>query len=193
MQMNFLQFLEQDSMYIAYTAVVLYDLDQKKLIKQFEAEIPQGWQIKGDHMTINLGSAEEGPAASLLNQSVELTVKAIARNNKVLAVAVDSKVPSLNKQKHITLAIAPEGKAQDSNELVRWQPISTLVVRGVIREVKKEGQPKIRIALPPKPKAPNDPHEFVQSLGNKPINVIQMALRGKFPNLSAQEIEKLIN
>jgi Fungal tRNA ligase phosphodiesterase domain len=124
---------------VGYTAVLLDEASVAQLISHFH--IPQGWSILCHHMTINMGEAIKGPASHLVGQNATLTVKAVAQNDKVMAVAVDSLVPSQNPVKHITIAVnrAGGGKPVMSNQLTGWTPIQHFQINGVVAEVAHGG------------------------------------------------------
>jgi hypothetical protein len=196
--MNFYQMyslLEELSrpIYVSYTGIVLDNDTGRNLIQRFSNDIPGNWKTIDDpHMTINMGEATKGPAAHLVGQQAEITIKSLGKSEKVIALGVDTSIPSENQQKHITLAVSPDGKAQDSNQITNWEPIPLIRLKGIIREVEKEGEcPKIKDTRPPTPPAPNDPQEFARSLQGKPQHIVRLALKGKFPQLDDQDVEKL--
>jgi hypothetical protein len=79
-------------------------------------------------MTINMGGPENGPANGMLGSRGELWVTAIGIDNRVLAVAVETEIPSKNAQKHVTIAVNRRdgGKPVHSNELDFVYPDSDL-------------------------------------------------------------------
>jgi hypothetical protein len=85
-------------------------------------------------MTINMG---ESQYPELIGREFELTVTDIARSDKVIAVGVETELPSRNKKKHITIAINSSngGKAKLSNELTDWKTITPFKVSGTVQEV----------------------------------------------------------
>jgi hypothetical protein len=117
-----------------YTALVL-DENSVNLLKHYN--IPQGWSVKCHHMTCNMGKADNGPAAMFLGQEHDLVVTHIAQDEYVIAVAVETQVPSGNKQKHITLAVNERagGKAKMSNDLKNWIETERLTLHGKVMEV----------------------------------------------------------
>lgn len=179
--------------FVSYTAVVLYELDKRRLLNQFQDLIPPDWDRKADHMTINIGEAKAGPAAHLVGKPATVEVRAFAINELVCAVRVESEVPSQNTLKHITLAINPNGgSSKDSNQLKNWKPVEPFKVRGVVKEVEQVGEvPKIRVHTPQSTPAPNNPTEFVRHMRSedKPLDVIRRAMKGKFPGMTDDEIE----
>jgi len=121
---------------MTYTALVLDEESHAKLIAQFVA--PSDWQTIAHHMTINLGNAEAGPAAHLVGQKFMFAATTVAQDERVIAVGVESIVPSNNKIKHITVAVNVNGggKAKHSNELTNWTAlVQPLVLRGVVQVV----------------------------------------------------------
>ena len=121
-----------------YTALVLDAESRQRLVKYFHPVVPLDWERVCHHMTINLGSAESGPAADLVGQQFEVVAKTFAEDNRVVAVGVESPVPSKNAIKHITVAVNVNGggKAKHSNELTNWTPlVQPLVLRGVVQVV----------------------------------------------------------
>lgn len=122
-----------------YTALVLDKESKERLVRRFAHLIPANWDIIAHHMTINMGPISKGPAdPSLLGQTAELTVVAVAADDKVMAVEVTSDVPSKNAKKHITLAVNREGggKPVMSNNLSNWEALpEQLDLYGTIGEV----------------------------------------------------------
>lgn len=124
---------------MSYTAIVLDSTSKKILLEFFQSTIPADWEKVCHHMTINLGTAECGPASDLVGQQFEIVVRTVAHDNRVIAVGVLSKCPSNNEIKHITVAVNVNGggKAKHSNELTNWIPLNQqIVLRGVVQVVK---------------------------------------------------------
>ena len=121
-----------------YTAIVLDEESHQKLVRKFIHLIPKEWKIYAHHMTINLGPIEKGPVEkSLLNTEAMLTVTSIAGDNLVMAVGVETVIPSANKIKHITLAVNLNagGKPFLSNKLANWAYVDNFDLWGKITEV----------------------------------------------------------
>ena len=108
---------------ISYSAVVLDENSKKRLINRFKSMIPEGWEIIGDHMTINLGEIDP-EYQKYLGLPVRLAVEDIAMDDKVIAVGV-SGFKTNNSKAHITLAVnrANGGKPMMSNNLRNWERI----------------------------------------------------------------------
>ena len=122
---------------VSYTAVVLSPAEQKRLVEQYRHLIPADWETVGHHMTINMGPAANGPAASLVGEHFAMTIKTFASDNRVMAVGVETDAPSTNATKHITLAVNRKGggKPFHSNQLIKWESISPFEVHGSVQEV----------------------------------------------------------
>lgn len=123
-----------------YTALVLDELSRNILMAHFNDQIPIDWDVKCHHMTINLNSAETGPASAIVGQEFELIVMSLGKNDKVMAVGVNTTVPSTNLVKHITLAVNTRqgGKPKDSNLIANWAslpPVLNLKLKGTIAEL----------------------------------------------------------
>jgi len=124
---------------IAYTGVVSQNTIKSgteqpwdELLGKFD--IPDGWTVYGSHMTINQGPSKD---SSILNESVQLTVKALGTAKGVMAVLVDSPKQSENKHSHITIATAPEVFPKKSNEITDWKPITPFTLLGTVAEVSR--------------------------------------------------------
>jgi Fungal tRNA ligase phosphodiesterase domain len=121
-----------------YTALVLDEKSHNKLVSILNSSIPNGWTIFAHHMTCNLGKPESGPANDYVGKTCEVTVVSAAADNKVFAVGVESDVPSVNKRKHITVAVnsSQGGKPKMSNDLKSWVTLHPpLVLTGIVKEV----------------------------------------------------------
>jgi hypothetical protein len=124
-----------------YTAVVLDNVSKAKLLRELIYRIPKDWKIYAHHMTINMGPLHKGPAANdyTVGDEVSMDVVSFAQNDLVLAVKVESDIPSKNDIKHITVAVNVDdgGKPRMSNDLTEWQPIDrALVLFGKVEEVR---------------------------------------------------------
>jgi hypothetical protein len=120
---------------VSYTALILDEGSHKKLVDSID--IPENWEVVAHHMTINMGSPDKGPVEGLVGQEAPLTVNTQAQDDLVLAVGVESPIPSNNEIKHITVAVNREagGKPFFSNKLTDWQSISPITLKGVVTHV----------------------------------------------------------
>lgn len=178
--------------YVSYTGVILPPDQQQILLQKFQKIIPQGWKPIAHHMTINLKTADTGPAADLLGQTATLIVNSYGMSDTALAAGVETDIPSKNPIKHITIALAPDGRAAQSNEIEKWQPIHPFKLIGKIEEVEEIGEaPQPRIIKPQSEAAPNDPKDFVKYLQRKgtPRHAFRAALAGKFPGIFFSDAE----
>jgi hypothetical protein len=121
---------------MSYTALVLDNPSHQLLLSKFP-NIPADWTKYAHHMTINMGPAASGPAASMVGQQGVVKVVSFAQDERVLAVGVESLVPSKNAQKHITVAVNRNagGKPFHSNELGNWTTMPSFELRGIILEL----------------------------------------------------------
>lgn len=126
---------------ISYTAVILTEKSHHDLLQHLgvgQGLEMAGWKILAHHMTINMGEISKGPAADIpIGQQVILIVSTIAENDKVIAVGVNTDIPSTNEIKHITIAVnrGQGGKPFMSNQLTNWKPISSMKLYGTVQEV----------------------------------------------------------
>lgn len=124
-----------------YTALVLTEKSHNKLVQRMRDLIPDGWEVVAHHMTINMGNLSNGPLArhrALLGAPESLVVIAWAMDEKVLAVLVESTIPSVNESKHVTVAVNRDagGKPFHSNNLTHWERLpEPFSLRGIIQEV----------------------------------------------------------
>ena len=121
---------------ISYSAVVLEDADQKKLISQLKDLIPSGWRMIAHHMTVKMGELPPDKKQDV-GTKVPLQATAIGKSDKAVAVKVDG-YWSQNKIPHITLAVntAAGGKPVDSNKIIHWKQLEqNITLRGTVMEV----------------------------------------------------------
>lgn len=123
---------------MGYTALVLDHRSQQVLRELFETLDHPTWEVQCHHMTINMGSPDRGPANSIFGQRVSLRVETVGIADKVVAVGVQTRVPSINAVKHITLGVDREagGKPVMSNDITTWLEVKPIVLRGVVTFVK---------------------------------------------------------
>ncbi len=125
--LNFFQWLNEstDRPRFIYTALKLDEESHNRLKTILASEIPEGWKIFCHHMTINLGDASVGPAAEFVGKTMTLRAVKLGKDEKVMAVRVESDCPSSNSIKHVTVAVnfAGGGKPKDSNDLKNWVPL----------------------------------------------------------------------
>lgn len=128
---------------INYVGLMLDNPDS--LVQQLSAQgvsIPDEWQgVERNknlphHMTLVHGPSIRYPA-QYLNQKDEVVVTGYAINDKVLAVTVKTNLPNKQNIPHITIAVSPTGKPNDSNSLlasVKPKALKPFSVSGTIKE-----------------------------------------------------------
>ena len=117
---------------VLYSAVILNEKSQAALLDTFKRFLPQGWKTYAHHMTIEFGKPLRHPKDK--GKNVELTATELGISDKCIAVKVDG-YDSANKVPHITLAVSPNGKPKDSNDITDWQQIQPVVLYGTIEEI----------------------------------------------------------
>lgn len=105
--------------------------------------LPEDWTIYCDHVTIvyNDKSIERQKVAEeiekILNTDVTLSINSIGVSSSAIALGVDYKTQ--NKHSHITIATAPGVRPVESNNIIRWFPISgNFTVNGTIKKIVKK-------------------------------------------------------
>lgn len=108
---------------------------------KFNNDIPDDWKIYCDHVTLvfNDGTLKAQEAADfyekyMLNQYVSMNITHIGITNKSIAFKVDYETE--NKNSHITVAVAPNAKPVNSNDIENWYNLGeTFYVSGKISKV----------------------------------------------------------
>ncbi|KAJ3294536.1 hypothetical protein HK104_003500 [Borealophlyctis nickersoniae] len=133
-----------------YTAVFLDYQCSAKLLNEFPP--PCGWTPHADHITVNMGPANEltERMGGLGSEIHALVVAFASLRNRVTAVKVEpdpSHPPPLlseNETPHVTISVGPEGKPRDSNFIKRWDPLpSPIPIWGILREEMALGLKKV--------------------------------------------------
>lgn len=123
---------------IEYTAVELDDNSHQALSKLIK--------IYAHHMTIVPPTLQQSePRYNYpkypIGSEVPLKAVAIAQNDKVIAVKIESDIPTKNKIAHVTIATIGDGKPMDSNNFEEsdFKPLAKPInLSGVIKEVPKK-------------------------------------------------------
>jgi hypothetical protein len=121
---------------ISYSAVVLDEADQQKLLETFKDNIHTDWKKYAHHMTIKMGELPPEKRQDI-GKKVVLTIKSLGQSDKAVAVQVEG-YWTTNDTPHITLAVNVNegGKPVDSNKIEQWLPISQQIkVRGTVTEI----------------------------------------------------------
>ena len=121
---------------ISYSAVVLEDDDQQKLLDFFKDKIDSNWKQFAHHMTIKMGELPQDKKQDV-GKKVQLTAYEIGKSDKAIAIKVKG-YWTTNTTAHITLAINVDdgGKPFDSNKITNWEPLpNTIPLSGTITEI----------------------------------------------------------
>ena len=113
------------------------------IYKKFNNDIPDDWKIYCDHVTLvfNDGTAKAQEDADfyenqMLGQSGCLSITDIGISNKAIAFKVGYYGKIANRIPHITVAVAPDAKPVNSNDIENWYNLGeTFYVTGKINKV----------------------------------------------------------
>ena len=139
-----------DEKHVNYSGVFLDETSREQLLNAVKEvmEIPDGWEIKADHMTIKMGPLESKKKKKgkldfskiyRLGDKVALTVTEVGKSELAMAVKVKLSLPTKNKTPHITIAVnrAAGGKPQHSNDIEEEEyiPMKKLInLEGTVKE-----------------------------------------------------------
>lgn len=120
-----------------YTALVLEQESHERLVAWFDSHhgIPEGWVLKGHHCTVDLKPVAKSMASAMNGERHEMRVVRFGVLPGIIAVEVETVVPSKNERKHITLCHHPETKPRCSNDITEWTEIEPFVLNGIVQEV----------------------------------------------------------
>lgn len=113
------------------------------IYKKFNNDIPDDWKIYCDHMTLafNNGTSEAQEDADFyencgLGQTESLIITDIGISNKTIAFKVKYTGRIANKTPHITVAVVPDAKPVNSNDIENWYNLGeTFYISGKINKV----------------------------------------------------------
>lgn len=113
-----------------YYALFLDEDTRTFLLEKVLRAIPHDWTVYLWHCTILHYSDTKNlkflPLLdALLEESVEMEVIGIGKNDDVMAFRVNA--PSFNDFPHITIAVAPGHKPAESNNITSWQMIPDMM------------------------------------------------------------------
>lgn len=122
-----------------YTACVLEDIS-RGILAEFMLRTQQPadhFEVLCHHMTVDMKPIAKSMGAELDGQRHELRVVRFGRLEGVMAVEVETLVPSKNARKHVTLCVdkANGWKPMRSNEITEWTDIEPFTIYGVVKEV----------------------------------------------------------
>ena len=123
---------------VLYSAVVLDEESKNKLfaLMRLCVDVPGEWKRLAHHMTIVFKEGLPEELKDDLNKDVTLTVKSIGVSDDAIAVGVEG-YPSTKDNPHITLAIPPDGKPVNSNDIEDWRDVENeILLNGKVSEIK---------------------------------------------------------
>jgi len=110
-----------------FWAAYLYPESHGALVESLTSQIPEDWKIYAHHMTIAFGKPKSEDVIKYIQDNmgkdVELTAVELGKSNEVMAVKIETNVPSDNKIKHVTVAVSPNGKPVQSNFITDWKSL----------------------------------------------------------------------
>ena len=140
-EMTLKKILESKDMYktsdVLYSCVLLDKASYNKLLQPENynyIDIPDGWRIYAHHMTITLGPLKD---KSDIGKTVMLRAIKVGLSDKAMAIQVEG-YPTKNAIPHVTLAVGPDGKPKDSNDITKWQDIKPFNLSGVVTEIGRD-------------------------------------------------------
>lgn len=132
-------YVKEETGRISYSAVILDDADQQKLLEFFKDKIPSDWNKYAHHMTITMGELPQDKKYQV-GEKVQLTAYEIGKSDKAIAVKVKG-CWTTNQIPHITLAVnlTDGGKTVDSNNITHWESLkNTIPLNGIIKEIQRK-------------------------------------------------------
>ncbi len=112
-----------------YAAGFLSEEDKKKILTHFSENIPENWKTICHHMTMNLGRLQEKDKHLLGKEfKSKITHLGINKDIGIMALKIDTDIPSKNEHKHITLALKEGTKPFRSNDIQEWIEIEPLEI-----------------------------------------------------------------
>ncbi len=117
-----------------YTGIVISDKSRNALKSAFSKYLPSGWKTVAHHMTIDPFKVD---ADERIGEKVELKVTDFGISPDAAAVKVSGyDRETNNKFPHITIAIPPDGKAKNSNDIKKWVKLKEpIYVSGTIENI----------------------------------------------------------
>jgi hypothetical protein len=123
---------------IEYSAVVLTQDSQAKVVNKYGHLVPEGWKIFAHHMTIVFGKGLPNEVKHQQGDTVTLKVNFIGLNKRVIAFKVDGFV-SANENPHVTFAVnvTDGAKPFESNQIEEWVEVLPFNIEGVVMEIER--------------------------------------------------------
>lgn len=121
-----------------YTACVLDESSRTTLVEWMHStqQPAEHFEVLCHHVTIDLKPIAKSMGAEFNGQRHEMRVVRFGRLDGIMAVEVETLVPSKNARKHITLCCDRVNgwKPMRSNDIVEWTDIEPFVLYGVVQE-----------------------------------------------------------
>jgi hypothetical protein len=122
-----------------YTACVLEQNSRATLVEWMRSnhEVPEHFEILCHHVTVDLKPISKSIGQSLDGQRHEMKVVRFGRLDGIMAVELETLVPSKNSRKHVTLCCdkANGWKPMRSNDITEWTEIEPFTLYGIVKEV----------------------------------------------------------
>ena len=122
-----------------YTACVLEESSRTTLVEWMHStqQPAEHFEVLCHHLTVDLKPIAKSMGQSLDGQRHELRVVRVGRLDGIMAVEVETVVPSKNSRKHITLCCdrANGWKPMRSNDITEWVDVEPFVLYGTVKEV----------------------------------------------------------
>ena len=122
-----------------YTACVLEETSRTTLVEWMHStqKPAEHFEVLCHHCTVDLKPIAKSMGQSLDGQRHEMKVIRVGRLDGIMAVEVETVVPSKNDRKHITLCCDKVNgwKPKQSNDITEWTDIEPFIVYGVVQEV----------------------------------------------------------
>ncbi|KAJ3011164.1 hypothetical protein HKX48_006988 [Thoreauomyces humboldtii] len=173
---------------VRYTAVVLDDPSHALLVERFPSPAP-GWALRCHHVTLCMGPARPDVLrATPVGSRASLRVVDFGELvDTVQAVRVEPVDPvvlhSDNDVPHVTLHVAPDGRAHRSNAIVDWVPLTDpFTIAGTVTEKHVTG---LRVE-----KGPSQMKKHDVSLGDLVLKHHGAALQGRQIGFVVQHVEE---
>lgn len=129
----------------SYCGIFLLENEKNILLEKFSKIIPDEWKRYCDHMTciFNTGNNDENIfnfCKNNINKEFTIDIVSIGHSDRAIAFGIKAdKIPSANKHKHITLAVAPGAKPVESNYIQNWIEIEQAIpIKGIMKIIYKK-------------------------------------------------------
>lgn len=115
-----------------YVGAFLDDKTRELILNKYKDFIPEGWKLYADHTTFAFNNAS--PLAKVIYEhykasvgaEVELISVGLGKSDRAVALELSKDgFETVNRVMHITLAVAPDAKPVESNNITDWEPIGS--------------------------------------------------------------------